>query len=187
MSFFFTTPAGAVDLVALLLVSAVAACAASRRGVVFAGAMCAVFLAHRALLQIGDLYGMMTAGGVADFLAILAVLALVPGRWGRSMAALFALKITAYAAVVISILSFDAMASAVTVLVYFQLLLILAAVSHDGFGKRLGRRGPAGPAYSHSPDIVAQRVQAERSVPVPSNCVAAGTPVSEKNGTVMTW
>jgi hypothetical protein len=159
VSFFYTSMAGAVDALALAFVAGLALVFGRARGRIFAAAMLGVFMVHRALLTTDSIPIMMAIGGLADFAAMLVVLLLVPNVWGRVMAFLFALKIAAYVNLMAGHVSFDAMATISTVLVYFQLLLILAAVPHGGFWRRVRPGSIAGPADYRGRDIVAGRVQ----------------------------
>lgn len=154
----WTTTAGAIDFAALCIVAAIAVAFGSRRAKGFAASMVAVYLCDRGLLMNFDLPAMMALGGIVDFIAAIAVIVMFPSFWGRSMAALYSLKIAAYFAVVWGTLDFAQMAAFVASLTYFQLMLILAAVPHDGYWSRIRRNNPAGPVYRSGARSVAQRV-----------------------------
>ena len=142
MSFFFTTAAGAVDAGVLLAVFLLVLRFGRIGAKVIAAILVAVFLADRAFLSTMPFGLQMPFGAGFELLAMAACLALVNDRLGRSVAALFFVKMLAYAACLYQFIDFGGMAAVATIGAYLQMMLLIGlGVPWHGLFKGLRNHG----------------------------------------------
>lgn len=159
MDFFYSTPGGAIDA-AVTAAVCVLALIAGGRGRALAVCVLAVFLADRAVMHAVSVDLWPVCGALVEFAAVCGILAAVPGRVGRAMAALAIAKMGVYALTIGAVIDRDAMANAATVAVYLQLMLVLAGVYGGGLFARLRPPHRPGPADPRGAAAVAERLDA---------------------------
>lgn len=138
MHFFYFSNLGAIYFYTLTAICAFALLRGGRDYKIFSFCMIFVFLSDRTLLAtMNDEATMITLGGIAELLALIAVLTLVPiGRAARFIAFLFAAKIAFYISLIAGAIGFETMAAWTELAGYGQLLIILTGtIHHETRGK----------------------------------------------------
>jgi hypothetical protein len=139
-SFFYTTDAGFVDFIAVMSCGAIGLAAGSKNTRVLALAIIYTFLMARAVMLMGNPISIAAGQSIAELAAFFAVLRFTTGNAARAFAALYVADFAVYAAFAASLMSFDAMGAASTVVLYLQLFLLIGGGIHDGILRLAGSR-----------------------------------------------
>ena len=124
MSFFYTSAAGLIDLIVFAAVSAIVLAAGVPRARLGIAIMWAVYLADRLALAKAPYDLIMVTGSAVELAAMFLTVALVRNKLGGALATLAFVKMAAYTACMAGLAGFDEMATAATLAVYAQLLLL---------------------------------------------------------------
>ena len=161
MEFFYSSLGGAIDALAMAVICLAVLVFGTARGRIAAASVLAVYLADRFIMWNAAVAMWPVYGAVVEFVALLAILNVVPGLLGRAMAALFTIKIAIYAMLLAGFVNLAFMENMVTVAVYLQLIVVLTGVSGGGYFKRLWPDRRSGPSHRIGLASVAQRLDAE--------------------------